>query len=129
MGSVATPLWSRTVSCATLRARHLEGASRVLELSGEADIATLEMLRRELGLLTAQPRADGVVDVTSLAFCDVSSAHLIVSARRTVPVSVVGATRSVERVFDLLEALHEQELPREGSFGQSRGGVRIGLWL
>src|SRR5690349_10917496 len=108
MRSIATPLWSRTVSCATLRARHLEGASRVLELSGESDIATIEMLRRELDLLTLQRPADGVVDVTSLAFCDIASAHLIVTARRTVPVSVVGARRSVERVFDLLEALHEQ---------------------
>jgi hypothetical protein len=64
MRSVATPLWSRTVSCSTLRARHRDGASRVLELSGEADLATIEMMRRELTVLTTPARPDAVVDVT-----------------------------------------------------------------
>ena len=41
MGSVATHHWSRTRSCATLRARHLDGASWMFELSGGADTATL----------------------------------------------------------------------------------------
>ena len=48
MGSAATTLSSRTISSGTLRARHLDGQHWVLELSGEADITTMDMLRREL---------------------------------------------------------------------------------
>ncbi len=112
MGSVvATPLWSRTVSCATLRARHLDGDPWVLELSGEADIATMGMLRRELALLTTVDHAMAEVDVTDLTFCDVASAHLLLTARRRVPLVLSGATGSVKRVFDLLDVLQTQRLP------------------
>ena len=111
MGTVvATPLSSRTVSCATLRARHLDGSPRVLQLFGEADIATLAMLRRELAHLAATHQEDVVVDVAGLTFCDVASAHLILTARRRVPVTLSGATGSVKRVFDLVSALQAQRL-------------------
>ena len=113
MGSVATRQRTRTSSYATLRARHLDGgAFWVLELSGEADVATLGMLREELAQMVTLNREHVVVDVTKLAFCDVASAHLLLTARRTIPVTLSGATGSVERVFDLLSALQRQRLPR-----------------
>ena len=113
MGSVAPPLWSPPRTDLTLQARHREdGAVWRLELSGEADIATLALLRQEVALLTAMDRADAVVDVTHLTFCDVASAHLILSARRTKPLTLRGATGSVARVFDLLDALRMQRRPQ-----------------
>jgi anti-anti-sigma regulatory factor len=80
----------------------------MLELSGEADIATLGLLRQELARLATLQRADVVVDVTGLAFCDVASAESILAARRTNPVTVIGASGTVKRVFDLLDALQRQ---------------------
>ena len=113
MGSVATPQWSPTRSDFTLRARHLDaGAVWLLELSGEADLATSTLLRQELMLLAATDLEDAVVDVTSMTFCDVASAHLILTARRTKPLTVRGATGSVKRVFDLLDALRMRRQPR-----------------
>ena len=112
MGSVvATPLWSRTVSCGTLRARHLDGDPWVLQLSGEADLATMAMLRRELELLHTLGHAPAEVDVADLTFCDVASAHLLLTARRRVPLVLSGATGSVRRLFDLLDVLQTQRLP------------------
>jgi hypothetical protein len=112
MESVASPHWSETLSCATLRARHLDAAPWVLELSGEADIATLGLLRHELTQLVRSQCAHAVVDVSPLLFCDVASTHLILTARRLMPVTVTGATGSVKRVFDLMESLQAQRVPR-----------------
>ena len=113
MGSVTTPSWSRTTSCATLQARHLDGgAVWTLELSGEADLATLGMLKEELAQVRTTSRDHLVVDVAKLTFCDVASAHLLRTARRTIPVTLSGATGSVRRVFDLLDAFQAQGLPR-----------------
>ncbi len=112
MESVAAALWSETVSCATLSARHLDAAPWVLELSGEADITTVPLLRRELTELVRSGCEHAVVDVTELTFCDVASTRLIMIARRLVPVTLTGATGSVKRVFDLMESLQAQRLPR-----------------
>lgn len=127
MGSVATPVWSQTRSCASLRARHLDGgASWTLELCGEADIATLALLTQELAQLAATNPSGAVVDVTHLVFCDVGSAELILAARRTCPLSVIGATGTVKRLFDLLDALQKQRLPRHqtGSHAPSEALMR-----
>ena len=111
MGSVATPRWSPTRSCATLRARHRDGgATWMLELAGEADVATLALLRLELAQMAIMQRAALVVDVSRLVFCDVSSAELLLMARRSRPVTLVGATGTVKRVFDLLEAMQQESL-------------------
>lgn len=113
MGSDAALPWSPTRSEATLQARHLDdGESWLLELSGEADMATADLLQQELALLATTSRVDAVVNVTRLTFCDVASAHRILTARRTRPVTVRGATGGVGRVFHLLEALMAQRLPR-----------------
>ena len=111
MGSVVTPSWSPALRCATLRARHRGASTWVLELAGEADIATELLLEHELAQLVAGCSEQAVVDVTWLSFCDIASAHLILTTRRWVPVSVVGATRSVQRVFDLLDLVQAQRLP------------------
>jgi hypothetical protein len=122
MGSVATPLWSPTRSDFPLRARHCEeGDAWLLELSGEADIATAALLRQELALLAATDRDDVVVDVTRLTSCDVASAHLILTARGTTPVTVRGATGSVKWMFDQLDALRMQR--QTGYPASSRSGA------
>jgi anti-anti-sigma regulatory factor len=99
------------------------------ELSGEADLATMRLLRHELALLATREHADVVVDVTGLAFCDVASAELILAARRTHAVTVTGATGTVKRVFDLLDALQLQCLPRHQAVGHapSQPLVRVPL--
>jgi ABC-type transporter Mla MlaB component len=128
MGSVATRLSSRTVSFGTLRARHLDGEHWVLELSGEADITTMDMLRRELAQVAVRDRQDSEVDVTRLSFCDVASAHLLLTAQRTIPVTLTGATGSVKRVFDLVGALRAQGLHRPRSPIHSTGAIGVSVW-
>lgn len=111
MGSVLTPLCSRHREHLRLRTRHLDdGASWVLELSGETDIASLGLLRRELAHLASSNRAEAVVDVARLQFCDVAAAELLLVAGRRIPFTLRGATGRVKRVLDLLDALHEQKL-------------------
>jgi anti-anti-sigma regulatory factor len=105
----------------TLRARHLaEGRSWVLELSGEADVATMGLLSQELAHIFSMHHEDVVVDVGNLAFCDVASAHLLLTAQRRDLVTVTGATGSVKRVLDLLEALQAQRMPRYLAGGHPR---------
>ena len=73
-------------------------------------------------------REDSMVDVTKLSFCDVASAHLILTARRTIPVTVTGATGSVERVFDLVDVLKAHGLHRPRSPIQSSGAIGVSVW-
>lgn len=115
MGVAVTSLSPQTRSCATLRARHRDEESPgVLELSGEADIATLAMLGAELAESVATNPEHLVVDVADLRFCDVHSAHLILTACRTSPTRVTGATGSVKRVFDLLTSLERARTTLRG---------------
>ena len=110
---LSTPVWSPMSTCATLRARHRsDGHTWVLELSGEADITTVDLMRVAVGQVSTIHGQDVVVDVSNLGFCDVASAHLILTARRMMPVTVSGATGSVKRVLDLMDALQRQRLPR-----------------
>lgn len=119
--SVATRECTRTKSYATLRVRHLDGgASWMLELSGEADIATVGLLGQELAHAATMQRADVVVDLSGLGFCDVASAELILSARRSHLVTLIGATGSVKRVFDLLDALQVRRVPGFLAVGHTR---------
>ena len=109
MGSVMTDSCSRRSEYLTLRARNLDGEGLcVLELSGEADIATLGLLWQELAHLATRNSGDVVVDVARLEFCDVASARLILESQRRIPSTLRGATGPVERVFDLLDALQKQ---------------------
>ena len=107
MGALDRQFPAPAHSSATLRARQVDrGTGWALELSGEADIASLPMLTEELADAVGMGRDDLVVDVTGLRFCDVHSAHLILTARRRRPVSLTGATGSVKRIFELLDTLH-----------------------
>lgn len=113
MGSVSTPQWSPMSSCATLQARHRsDGQTWVLELSGQADIATFGLVRMVVAQMATVTDEGIAVDVGGLDFCDVASAHLITTSRRTMPVTVRGATGSVKRVFDLLDAIQRERMPR-----------------
>lgn len=112
MGSVLTPRCSRRREYLTLWARHVDGEDFwVLELSGQADIATLGLLRQELAHLATTNTREAVVDVTRLEFCDVAAAQMILVAECTIPFTLRGATGPVKRVFDLLDALQKQSLP------------------
>ena len=100
MGSVSTPEWSPMSSSATLRARHqCREDTWVLELSGEADMATWGLVRMVGAQMATVTDRCIVVDVGNLDFCDVTSAHLIMGTRQDIPVSVSGATGSVRRVW------------------------------
>jgi anti-anti-sigma regulatory factor len=113
-----------------LRARYREdGAFGVLELSGEADIATFGLLRQELAQLAATSCAGAVLDVTRLTFCDVASAYMIQAAQLTMPLTVLGAKGSVKRVFDLLDAVRVQRLPQYlGGHGDRNRAVGSRSW-
>ena len=103
---------SRT--CATLQTQHLDrGPDGVLVLSGEADLATRTMLREALAEAVAMNRERLIVDVTRLRFCDVQSAHLILTAGGTSPVHVTGSAGTVKRVLDLVDSLQRVPRPRD----------------
>ncbi|HEV7194296.1 MAG TPA: STAS domain-containing protein [Pedococcus sp.] len=90
-----------------LRARHSDrGRLWVVDLVGEADLATCELLEAELHLATGMGRESVVLDLTRLRFCDVYCARLILAAAST----VAGATGPVRRVFEFLDPL--QRVPR-----------------
>lgn len=94
-----------------LRARLVDrGAVSALELSGEADLTTLVVLRQALEAALERHGARVVIDVTGLQFCDVHSAMLILSVSRATPTSVIGAQGSVRRVLETLDSL--QRVPR-----------------
>lgn len=112
----------RTTSCATLRARHFDlGSTWVVELSGEADLATVDMLRDELEWMRARGPARVVVNLAALDFCDVQSATMILTAERTAPVVLRGARGTVRRVFDVLDTI--QRLPGQPPLAARAAGV------
>lgn len=109
MGSVARRRFAQARPCTSLTARHLdEGPCWVLELSGEADVVTLGVLRAELAHAVAMNHERVVVELSRLRFCDVQSAHSILAASRATPITVRGATGSVRRTFDLLGSLQQR---------------------
>jgi STAS domain len=90
-----------------LQAKHSDhGRLWVLELVGEADLATCELLEAELDIATGMDRDRLVLDLTRLRFCDVHCARMILAAAST----VAGATGPVGRVFEFLDPL--QRVPR-----------------
>jgi anti-anti-sigma factor len=90
-----------------LRAKHWDhGRLWVVDLVGEADLATCELLEDELDLARRMDRERVVLDLTQLRFCDVSSARMILAAAST----VAGAMGPVRRVFEFLDPL--QRVPR-----------------
>ena len=90
-----------------LRAKHFDrGRLWVVDLAGEADLATWEFLEAELDLATGMDRERVVLDLTRLRFCDVYCARLILAAAST----VAGAKGPVRRVLEFLDPL--QRVPR-----------------
>lgn len=118
MGVIETPRLPRTSTRTMLMARQVgRGAVSSLELSGEADLTTLTILRLALARSLGMHGDHVVIDVTGLRFCDIHSAQLILSVSRTTPTTVIGAHGSVRRVMELLDSL--QRVPRyDGVVGQ-----------
>ena len=111
MGVVETPSLPRMSLGTMLLARQVDrGAVSDLELSGEADLTTLTVLRQALAQSLARHGEPVVIDVSGLRFCDIHSAQLILSVGRTTPTTVIGAQGSVRRVLELLDSL--QRVPR-----------------
>lgn len=103
MGVVESSAALSARSSASLAVSHRNrGGCLLLELSGEADITTRALLSEELAYAVTMNRDNLVVDVTGLRFCDVHSAHQILTACRPAQVTLIGATGPVRRVFDLL---------------------------
>lgn len=87
----------------------------VLTLSGGADSATRPLLETHLIALTSVGDERFIVDVTSLRYCDLGCAEMILAAARTTHVCLVGATGPVRRVFDLIDP--QKTVPRFPAMG------------
>jgi STAS domain len=110
-GSSRTELWLQT--------QQLDhGSLWVLQLTGEADLATRSMFEEELAEAVAMHRERVVLDVTRLRFCDVGSAELVLTTARTTPISLAGAAGPVKRVFEMLDPL--ERAPRYRSIWDAR---------
>ncbi len=96
-----------------LEARRYDvGPIEVLELVGELDLATCDLLRDVLTESLAG-RPDGlVVDLTRVGFCDVGCCRIVLRARDQTRVALVGLAGTVRRLFDLLDPAHPPVLCR-----------------
>jgi hypothetical protein len=95
----------------------------VLKLSGEADLLTRELLRRELSRAQMMHPRCLVLDVTSLRFCDVGCAELILWSARRTPIIVVGAAGTVERIFQILDP--QGLVTRHATYGLASGPAEV----
>lgn len=95
-----------------LRVRHREeGPLRVMQLCGEADLATRTVLQAELeaalhpelDTVPGSERVRVVVDLSGLRFCDVHSARMILRSAPVGRLALVGAAGPVERVLRILD--------------------------
>jgi anti-anti-sigma regulatory factor len=82
----------------------------VVELYGEADLATWGLLQDELDRAAQMDRDTVVLDVTHLRFCDVHCAQMILAAAATTRMIIAGASGPVGRVFEVLDPA--QRMPR-----------------
>ena len=86
------------------------GAFRVLELSGDCDIATAQALRDELAQQLVDQHQGLIVDMSRVSFCDGASASAILTAGSGRRLAVVGVTGTPGRVFDILDPT--EQVPR-----------------
>ncbi|MGA8979128.1 MAG: STAS domain-containing protein [Pedococcus sp.] len=91
------PVWMLSAN------HHDRGKVWVLTLTGESDLASRDLLARELETAENRHRERLVLDVSRLRFCDAASVELILGAARRTWVGMTGATASVARVFELLD--------------------------
>ncbi len=97
--------------------RYDEGPVRVLELFGECDLATGEVLRAALTDALSSHPATLVLDLSRVEFCDVSCAGLVFSAGQHTEVVLAGLAGVVRRLFDVLDP--DQQLPRYNTIGDA----------
>ncbi|QGN58910.1 STAS domain-containing protein [Nostocoides sp. HKS02] len=94
-----------------LRATHADhGPVWVVDLLGEADLATWDILQEELDRAARMDRDKVVLDLSRLRFCDVHCAQLILAAGATTRLAIAGASGPVRRVFEVLDPA--QRMPR-----------------
>jgi anti-anti-sigma factor len=79
---------------------------RVIELTGECDVATSEHLRTMLCDALPEPPVDLVLDLTHVTFMDAHSTSILLSTTGSHSLAVVGASGIVARVLDLLDPNH-----------------------
>jgi sigma-B regulation protein RsbU (phosphoserine phosphatase) len=97
------------------------GTIRVLELTGECDLASRPALVAGLAAATSAGPAALVVDFSKVTYCDASSAGLLIALAGRVPVVLAGATGASARVLDLLAP--RAVLPRFHSVAAAVGAL------
>jgi anti-anti-sigma factor len=95
--------------------RYDEGPIRVLELYGECDLATGEVLRTALTDALSSNPTMLVLDLTKLEFCDASCAGLVFNAGQQTKVVLAGLAGVVRRLFDVLDP--DQQFARFATVG------------
>lgn len=90
--------------------RHSRERLRVLELSGEYDIASVDALQAKLADDSPAPDRVLVVDLSDVTFLDAGCTGRLLSAAAERQVVVVGATGIVARILDLMDP--DQQLAR-----------------
>jgi anti-anti-sigma regulatory factor len=101
------PESARPLLC--LSGYHL-GAFRVVELSGDCDIATAQALRDGLAQALGDPDRGLIVDMSRVSFCDGESAATILVAGSGRRLAVVGVSGITGLVFDILDPT--EQVPR-----------------
>jgi anti-sigma B factor antagonist len=87
----------------------VQPSGTTVRLHGELDLVTVDALRALLAEAAAEDPVKVVVDITDVPFVDVLSLSSILAAadamrEREAPLIVVGASQSVRRLFEVLNA-------------------------
>jgi anti-sigma B factor antagonist len=87
----------------------VQPSATTVRLHGELDLVTVDALRALLAEAAAEVPPKVVVDITDVPFVDVLSLSTILAAadamrEREAPLIVVGASQSVRRLFEILNA-------------------------
>jgi anti-sigma B factor antagonist len=87
----------------------VQPSATTVRLHGELDLVTVDALRALLAEATADIPPKVVVDITDVPFVDVLSLSTILAAadamrERAAALTVVGASQSVRRLFEVLNA-------------------------
>src|SRR3954452_4577121 len=87
----------------------VQPSATTVRLHGELDLVTVDALRALLAEAAAEVAAKGVVAITDVPFVDALSLSTILAAaasmrEREAPLIVVGASQSVRRLFEVLNA-------------------------
>lgn len=91
----------------TIRAAR-EDSALLLALYGELDLATAQLLKRKLAMVSSMRPAHVVVDLSGLQFLDSSGLHALITVHREWSAEgrtfkLIRGPRAVHRVFELTE--------------------------